>query len=600
MKKIFIIILAVAGLLLASCDNSEKTGTLSIPEGVTAELSGTTISVQWNEVAGADFYIVYYKTGSQTGFSKSDPLTSTRYYIDDVAEGVTYEIKVRASSNSAVSKFCELVSVAVPEPEKPAVPKADAVAVSNVRAGLGWINFTIATISDPCEYACYDGETKLAAEPELISSDETAGTAEYSLSGLELSKTYTDLNIKRAMDGYNDSDPSSFGSVTTGAITVLTRNVSPCHLAFEWDDVAGNANWTFDAAIDPLTRTYKVELAKDPEFTSIVYSLFTVNNFNAAAGAFANNNWIGESGTPTEPVKPYANANTAITFGQLEPSTTYYLRIRNAAGETVPNYIKNDGSTIEMNATTGKSAWSAVVSATTGAAHTASANELLYQGFDDHAIQSDPFNCTCGVAPVGNGITYSYPWNGEWGVMLPHTSKRYDEMGASATGSFPGNGETKLDGLAVYRMETDVIPSMKGWFCAKACYPLQGALKIGSSAGQKNYIITPAFTGLSADTQVTISCDAGAYHASSTQARLNIKIYRAATHALEQILTKDLPAGGYILSPLNNGYHNIAVMSNCSADATLKPGDYVMFESETVADPVMNRLVLDNILIVKK
>ncbi|MCI2082844.1 MAG: fibronectin type III domain-containing protein [Bacteroidales bacterium] len=603
MKKIIItsIIIALAGIFTMSCTKNDQTvDTLAAPTGVSATLGESSISVRWDEVQGAAFYILYYKVSSDNGFSKTDPLSTTNYTLTDIKEGVTYEFKVRAASNTAASGFCELVSLVVPEPETPPVPNAETPVVSNVRAGLGWVNFTMATVDTPCSYVCYNGTVALASAPVLVSTDETAGTAEYSLTGLDLSKTYSGLSVKRVVDGYNDSEAAPLGEVTTGGITVLTRNNSPRHLAFGWDDVAADANWTFDADIDPLTRTYKVELATDAAFKHIIYSIYTVNNFNAASGAFNNNNWIGESGTPESPAKPYANANTEVTFSQLEPSTTYYFRVRTAAGESVPNYVDNDGSMIQMNAKSGRSGWSATVSAATAAAHTPSGNELLYQGFDDHAFQCDPFNCTAGMVPVGKDITYSYPWKGEWGFLTPHTSLRYDEFGASAVGTFPGGGESKLDGLAVYTMDTDIFPSMKGWFCAKACYPLQGSLKIGGSGGQKNYIITPAFNGIGADTKVAISCDAAAYHASATPARLNIKVYRAASKSLENLLTEDLPACGAEISPKNDGYHNMVNMLNYSVEATLQPGDYVMFESETVKSPAINRLLIDNILIVKK
>jgi hypothetical protein len=601
MKKYLYLILAAALMLPLSCKQEDSTGTLPAPSNVKAvyDEASTSITVTWDAVPDAVGYVVYYNIKGENSYSKSDILKVTEFVLSKCSTSVTYEFKVRTANNDAVSQFA-MATVDIPKPPVPETPVVATPVVTNVRAGLGWVNFTVAKSAENCTYQLYDGSNKIDAVFETISEDTAAGTQEISVGGLELGKSYTDLQITGVAEGYDESTPAALGKVTMGNITVFTKNLSPRHLGFEWDDVAGNANWTFDATIDPLTRTYKIELAKDAAFKNIVYSFFTVNNYDATStGSYSNTNWVGESGTPLLAAKPYANSNTNIELGQLEPSTTYYFRVRNAAGESVPSKI-TEGTIINMAAKTGKSTWSAVVKATTQAAHKAVSGELLFQGFDDHAVNCDHINCAAGAVPVVT-TAYQYPWTGEWCVWAPGTGKRYDEIGASVVANFPGNDETSLDGLATYAM-TDVLPSMKGWFCAKACYPEQGALKIGGSAGQKNYIITPAFSTLTGDTPVTISCDAGAAHATSTPSILNIKIYRAATKTLENVTTFSLPASASILNPdgSGNGYHNCVDMQPYSVSATLSKGDYVLFECETVKTPVSNRLVIDNISIVKK
>lgn len=606
MKRIINIILAAACILPLSCQKTEEMGTLPAPDGVKAVLSDDekSIEVTWNPVEGAESYIVHYNVEASNAYMKSGLLEETAFSLADFDKGVTYEFKVRCASNTAVSEFSQVATVSVPKPDG-SDPSAYTPEISNVRPGLGWINFTMALPSVTCTYKCYDGETALEAVPELISEDEDAGTAEYSLPGLELGKTYQNLSIAAVVTGIGESDKASFGSVTTGSIEVLTRNPSPRHLAFEWDDVAGNANWTF-GDIDVLSRTYLVELAKDAEFSDVVYSVYTVADYDSYSvsgmkgitGSYCPMNWVGQSGTPTAAAKPYANANTNIVFGQLEPSTTYYFRVRNAAGENVPDYFEA-AEPVTMNATTGKSAWSATVSATTEPAHVPVTGELLYQGFDDHAIQFDHINCASGVAIAGADVTtYAYPWAGEWCVTPPSTGLRYDEIGASSTGTFTGNGASKLDGMAIYEFNND-IPSMNGWHCAKACYPQQGAVKLGGSKnGEKHFLVTPPISGIDENTSVTISCRAGAAHASSTPALLNIKIFRVATQTVETVKSIDLPASAYVMSPNNDGYHNVVDMKSYSVDAVLQPGDYVLIGAEKTSET--NRLILDDILIVKK
>ncbi len=607
MKRIINIILAAVCILPLSCQKTEEMGILPAPDGVKAVLSDDekSIEVTWNPVEGAESYIVHYNVEASNAYMKSGLLEETAFSLADFDKGVTYEFKVRCASNTAVSEFSQVATVSVPKPDG-SDPSAYTPEISNVRPGLGWINFTMTLPAVTCTYKCYDGETALEAVPELISEDEDAGTAEYSLPGLELGKTYQNLSIAAVVTGIGESDKASFGSVTTGSIEVLTRNPSPRHLAFEWDDVAGNANWTF-GDIDVLTRTYLVELAKDAEFTDVIYSVYTIADYESYSvsgmegitGSYCPMNWVGQSGTPSDAAKPYANANTNIVFGQLEPSTTYYFRVRNAAGENVPDYF-GAAEPVTMNAATGRSTWSKVVPATTEPAHTAAAGELLYQGFDDHAIQFDHINCASGVATAGAGVTtYAYPWAGEWCVTPPSTGLRYDEIGASSTGTFSGNGASKLDGMAIYEFNNDIIPSMNGWYCAKACYPQQGAVKLGGSKnGEKHFLVTPPISGINENTAVTISCRAGAAHASSTPALLNIKIFRVATQTVETVKSIDLPASAYVMSPNNDGYHNVVDMKSYSADAVLQPGDYVLIGAEKTSET--NRLILDDILIVKK
>lgn len=602
MKKYFLMAFAALAFCLTACDDDDVSS-LSLPGNLTATVDETTITLSWDAVEGAEGYIVYYMKSTDNAFSKTSPLNETSYTLSGCTQGATYFFKVRAANSEAASDFTDLISVTVPEDEDSDLITIDAPTVYNIYPGLGWVNFTMDDYTEgECQYEIYDGDDELTdVEMEVISEDGSATV--YSLTGLELGVTYTSLGIKRVIGDVAASTVTSFGELEMGDIGILTRNLSPCHLAFEWDDVAADANWTFDNSIDPLTRTYKLELATDADFENLVYSMYTVNNYNDADGTYDYSNWIGSpSSDVTSYTKPYGNCNTNIVFGQLEPATTYYFRVRNAADETVDNYYDGSG-TIALNASTGRSGWSPAVTATTEAAHTAVSGELLFQGFDDHAVQQDHINCAAGVVPIGSGYSkstdYSYPHTGEWGASAPCTGARYDELGASYTGTFPGGGESKLDGLAVYRFNDDVIPSMNGWYCAKACYPMQGALKLGGSSGQLNYIITPAFSDLTGDTSVTISCDAGACHACSVNAKLNIKIYRVASNSLETISEIVLPSSGYVFNSDSSAYHNVVEMETYSVTATLQSGDYVMFEAETNSSSNYYRLAIDNILIVQ-
>ena len=173
MKRIINIILAAVCILPLSCQKTEEMGILPAPDGVKAVLSDDekSIEVTWNPVEGAESYIVHYNVEASNAYMKSGLLEETAFSLADFDKGVTYEFKVRCASNTAVSEFSQVATVSVPKPDG-SDPSAYTPEISNVRPGLGWINFTMTLPAVTCTYKCYDGETALEAVPELISEDE--------------------------------------------------------------------------------------------------------------------------------------------------------------------------------------------------------------------------------------------------------------------------------------------------------------------------------------------------------------------------------------------------------------------------------------------
>ncbi len=588
MKKLLIFLSCTAALALAAC-TEETTRVLPTPANLSAvyDEDAECVHVTWSAVDGATAYIVYYNGYGETATFRSDPLFVTYYDFTNYTDGSTYEFKVRCANNNAVSEFTDIVSVTIPQAEADMVPAPE---VDNIRPGIGWINLTIDAPKVSCTYALYDGDTQLDCSFDLIGTNED-GTREYCISGLELNKTYSSLNIYAVSDEYGQSKATSLGSVTTLNITKMSRNPSPCHLAIQWDDAAAGLDWAASSSPVPNTRAYQIQLATDANFENCVYDMYTTDG---SAGAFTSGTWIGGTGDGSSQGKPYCYSPCAASFSCLTPATTYYFRVR-----SIDETVTVAGTSIDMNAPNGASSWSPAVAFTTEAAHQASANELLFQGFDDHCWQMDHINSICGIEPVGSSIDYtSGAWTGEFGLYFPGTGSRYDEIGAASTGNFAGNNSSKVDGVANYNMDTDIFPSMKGWCCSKVAYPMQGALKLGNNTSQVNYIMTPAFSDLTAATEVTISCDAGTCHACLIKSNLTIKIFRASDQSLDTVLDQELPNNPVEYSSDGSLYHFHVDMVNYSTTATLNPGDYILFEC--VSDSDHYRCAIDNLLVEKK
>lgn len=111
------------------------------------------------------------------------------------------------------------------------------------------------------------------------------------------------------------------------------------------------------------SRAYQVELSKEESMANPIYSIYCVDGQASTNGSFGSSSWYGkENGTNLLPP-------TSISFGQLEPATTYYFGVK-----TVGNYsFQGSKGTVTIKATNGESDFSPVVTLRTEAEHTPAA-----------------------------------------------------------------------------------------------------------------------------------------------------------------------------------------------------------------------------------
>ncbi len=74
----------------------ERTEPLTAPENVTATAEGTSITIDWDKVEGADAYRVTIASASQPDFVKSVDVTTNTLKVTRLEEGTTYNITVMA------------------------------------------------------------------------------------------------------------------------------------------------------------------------------------------------------------------------------------------------------------------------------------------------------------------------------------------------------------------------------------------------------------------------------------------------------------------------------------------------------------------------
>jgi hypothetical protein len=319
-----------------------------------------------------------------------------------------------------------------------------------------------------------------------------------------------------------------------------------------------------------------------------VYSLLCADGQASANGAFGSSSWYGKA----------ASANltppTAVTFGQLEASTTYYFRVRCAAGETFTGSAKN----VTLDSPNGKSEFSPVVAFTTEAKHTATAKEVLYEGFDGLGMQSDFLNVAAGTTPSTTSTSsVANPHTGAWCIYPFATSHLMSTWGYAEAGNYIDGTDTHLGAASGKLYVGNAKSTLEGWYFGDQVSPHHGFVKVGNSSNSNYFIATPALTSslLSASgTACTLSFKAVNLMVDSGSVK--IEAYRAATKTFEAVATIAVEmAGGSSATSTDYVADPATTYKTYSTDITLAPGDNV-----AIVTTNNNRIALDDILIVTK
>ena len=564
-------------------------GELTAPDApAKPELSATdkTITVNWEKVNRADGYSVEYKKTADADWTVAVAKTAeTTYTIEGLVFETSYDVRVKAFAGESASEPSEVAQITT----LAEIKKLDTPTEIAATPGLGWVWLKFAPVLNATDYEVYSGDTKVESTIMSKEGDATTVVCAY---GLNLNAAFS-LKVKAVADGIESSDLSAEVTGTTGNIKQLTRNVGPTHVSVNWDDVSGGTSAS--------TRGFFVELSENQDMSNPIYSTYCADGQASTNGAFGASSWYGKK----------ENANlappTSITFGQLKPSTTYYFRVKSVTGVTID---ASKGAT-KLNSTNGNSEFSPVVTLTTEASHTAGANEILFQGFDNVTMQSDFINIAAGMTPywsdkklVSSQADCPNPWEGAWCAYPFANSHLMSTWGMAAAGNY-------IDGSATHnipQIKTDGKPtnyknyignaksgSLEGWYFGDQVSPHQGYVKVGNSSYSDFYLATPALTSsklTAAGTACSLSFKGCLLMTDGNT--IDIEVYRAATKTFETVKTITLESG------LNSGWTTTDYVAEYnwttySTDLTLYPGDNV-----AIVTKAKNRLAVDDILIVTK
>ena len=367
----------------------------------------------------------------------------------------------------------------------------------------------------PNGYRVYLGD-KMIAE---LAADVTG----YHITGLDAGQTY-DVKVS-ALYNASDEGYSRPVSLTTGAISQITRNLSPTSLSVAIENRAGSNNNNNNPCL-------YVELldSDDPQTATKVYSTHVLDaQIQSPASPFMASYVVNEK-------KDRAPLNVA--FGCLEPGKDYWFRVRSVKRWEGTTYQPSTPAITYCESSNGDSEFSSLVKVSTAKSHVPASDEILYQGFDDLMIQADYVNCAVGSMPAfkaegKKNTDMSFEtiknWTGGWSFYGLRTAFGSTQLAAHyawatqqtksdavfALSKEDANGTIKGTspgvGAKVYKFK-ETSGSLAGWYSSNNTFACQGYIELGayysasdSKAQTLGMIATPALESQLLGTEAT-SC----------------------------------------------------------------------------------------------
>ncbi|MBQ9310905.1 MAG: hypothetical protein IJ222_08650 [Bacteroidales bacterium] len=426
-----------------------------------------------------------------------------------------------------------------------------------------------------------------------------AGVQTYMFTGLSAGKDYV-LNV--AVSTADLEGKSEDLNITTATITKNTDNVGPTHLSFALQDVTGGGS-------TPGNRACQFQLSTTPDTGGLVYD---INGFDGslALGStpYTTSSWLGKLN------KKAVGIPLNVSFGQLNPGTTYYFRARTSAGYTM--FAPFSDADVTVKATNGESEWSEWIAATTEPAHVAASNEVIYGGFDALSFNADFLNESCGIYPYvptrklnGTYATledeepvralFTWPWTGEWRVSnFSGPVKVYGwniaDKASYIDGSAAMNGYENL-------VFNDAAGDMKGWFVSPDFCPAMGTIMNRTTvAAGGHYVATPALNSALLSSTLkdcTLTFKACRMSTGTPSKEGDIVVVEVCRDgSVLDVTSVSLPRDIFLPETVNDNNNNVDYkFTDFSVDLQLKTGDSVIIKSGA-----NTRFAIDEIKIIVK
>ena len=368
------------------------------------------------------------------------------------------------------------------------------------------------------KYAFYvDG----AEEPVILAAEDLGDKAGALIGGGFAHKSTHSVAVAKVVDDkVVAASKSEAVEFTTADIRQLVANTGTKFVSVGWDDVAVGWGPKWDNAKQRWTavskeampddgsglklhqkRGYQVQLLAADK-TTVIYDLIPFCGHEAFTAPYSDSSWLGKV-NGTNIIIP-----TALAFGYLEPGKDYYFRVKTldeavVLDETNGNY-NPDGADqpypYTLISERGGCAWSELVKLSTDAAHVASENEILYQGFDDIMVHSDYVNWAPAVVPDLEQTRMDWATYGETNMATTYPAflKKPASERKWTVQAFSKQLRSMHLGLhdVGHSNDTDILfnanaGSLEGWAYNssknnRTVYPIFGAIRMGQSGSSGN------------------------------------------------------------------------------------------------------------------
>ena len=339
---------------------------LAAPKNVVVTPTDSTAEVVWDKVNSAEQYVVEYTNicdaCGQPVWTALPATSELKAVIEGLNFETEYQVRVKAIAGDVQSEFCEPVSFkTLAEIKKLKAPK-DVV----ISAGLSWAVFDFPAVTKATTYEVYvkDATTPLES---VVKVDDATKTVNIAVAGLELNSKYS-FQLKALAPG-SDMEASDLSEasaeITTGSFEQIKVNEGPTVATVGWNGCEKYFDFTLEVS----------------DASGNVMGAINLLNGKTQFGGGSSVYWNKEYPVPCR-----------FTIGALAASTTYKVRVKplDAADSFYSPYFE----------------------ITTAAAHTAVANEVLFQSFDEMWYGGDYINCAAGLYPGDISVLPEPTWAG--------------------------------------------------------------------------------------------------------------------------------------------------------------------------------------------
>ena len=388
-----------------------ETPALESPQNVKVEVFYDYTTISWDPVSGAEWYVVEYKKSGTDNWVPCEKTENTTYTIEGLDHGAAYSFRVKAYTSTG-SGYSEEASADTYEEVNLVAPVYSSISATATDITVTWEAASKAT--------GYTVAYKKASDSELTIAKENVSELTYKITGLDPETAY-DVFLKTLGEGGNQSDWSAAIPVST---TELKKVKTPTDIVaapkFEgvtltFPALKGASSFEVYSGSTKLEST--VTSAEGAEKTVLLVSgLKTGESYSLKVKALSSDPEIEASDlseavtAKTAEIKVIANSPTDVIleWTDFQSAHKYDIGLADASGAqigstytiTVGKSTIPTGTSIQLPSRfqypglqpgtpykllvkeSGAEKFTAF-DVTTAAKHTAVANEVLFQGFDD-------------------------------------------------------------------------------------------------------------------------------------------------------------------------------------------------------------------------